>query len=193
MSSREITIVSGLPRSGTSMMMRMLEAGGIPVVTDRIREADVDNPKGYYEFERVKQIKEDASWIPDTRGKAFKMVSLLLYHLPPNETYRVILMRRDTAEILASERKMLERLGKDSDHASDGRMAEIFRKHLEHLERWLETQPHIHCVRVNYNDVMKDPGPVTRAVAEFFGGRLDAAAMSKVVDPALYRQRQAGS
>jgi hypothetical protein len=192
MQPAEITIVSGLPRSGTSMMMRMLEAGGIPVVTDELREADVDNPKGYYEFERVTQIKEDASWIPETRGKAFKMVSLLLYHLPPNEAYRIVLMRRNTDEILASERKMLERLGKNADHASDDRMAEIFRKHLLHLEGWLAERPQIHCLQVNYNDVMKDPVAVTRDVAAFFGGRLDAAKMADVVDPSLYRQRNAG-
>ena len=184
-----ITIVSGLPRSGTSMMMKMLEAGGMPVVTDGIREADVDNPKGCYEFERVKQIKEDSSWIPDTRGKVFKMVSLLLYHLPPNEKYRVVLMRRDTDEILASERKMLERLGKDPDHATDERMSAIFEKHLQHLDGWLKEQNHIEVREVWYNDVMTDPGAITKAVAQFCDG-LDAAAMEAIVDPSLYRNRK---
>jgi hypothetical protein len=190
MDNRVISIVSGLPRSGTSMMMRMLEQGGMSVVTDGVREADVDNPKGYYEFERVKQIKEDASWIPETRGRVFKMVSLLLYHLPADERYRVVLMRRNTDEILASERKMLERLGKNPDHASDDRMAEIFRKHLTHLEEWLAEQHHIDVIQVSYNDVLSDPLPVLRRVSEFFEGRLDVEKMAAIVDPNLYRQRR---
>lgn len=190
MDAQEIAIVSGLPRSGTSMMMRMLDAGGMEVVSDGIRRADVDNPKGYYEFERVKRIKEDATWIPSTRGKVFKMVSLLLYHLPANERYRIVLMRRDTNEILASERKMLERLGKDANHATDERMADIFRKHLQHLEGWLEQQSHLSVLQVSYNDVVGDPrGPLER-VARFMGGGLDVEKMMGVVDPALYRNRK---
>src|SRR5262249_61192257 len=90
----EIIIVSGLPRSGTSLMMQMLDQGGLEVVTDNIRTADTDNPRGYYEFERVKKIKEDTSWLPATRGKVFKMISQLLYDLPPTERYRVIFMER---------------------------------------------------------------------------------------------------
>jgi len=187
---QEIAIVSGLPRSGTSMMMKMLEAGGLTVVTDGIREADVDNPRGYYEFERVKQIKEDSSWIPETRGRVFKMVSLLLYHLPPNERYRVVLMRRDTDEILASERKMLERLGRNADHASDERMAEIFGKHLAHLEGWIGRQSHLTVLQVSYNEVLGEPDRVLRGVSEFFGGTLDVEKMAAVVDPALYRNRK---
>src|SRR6516165_1289807 len=107
----EIVIVSGLPRSGTSLMMQMLDHGGVPVVTDHIRSADTDNPKGYYEFEQVKTIKRDTSWLPATRGKAFKMVSQLLYDLPPGETYRIIFMERDLDEVLLSQEKMLTRLG----------------------------------------------------------------------------------
>jgi Sulfotransferase domain len=188
--AQEIAIVSGLPRSGTSMMMRMLDAGGMPVVSDGIRRADVDNPKGYYEFEQVKRIKEDASWIPSTRGKVFKMVSLLLYHLPAGERYRIVLMRRDTDEILASERKMLERLGKNANHASDERMADIFRKHLQHLEGWLDEQSHLSVLQVSYNDVVSEPrGPLER-VAAFMGGGLDVEKMVGVVDPTLYRNRK---
>src|SRR6516162_8939972 len=108
----EITIVSGLPRSGTSLMMQMLDYGGMEVVTDNIRTADTDNPKGYYEYEIVKKIKQDISWLPATRGKAFKMVSQLLYDLPANETYRIIFMERDMDETLLSQEKMLQRLGR---------------------------------------------------------------------------------
>src|SRR6266852_5242736 len=108
----EIIVVSGLPRSGTSLMMQMLDKGGVEVVTDNIRTADTDNPKGYYEYEMVKKIKKDASWLPATRGKAFKMVSQLLYDLPVTENFRIIFMERDLDETLRSQEKMLERLGR---------------------------------------------------------------------------------
>ncbi|MCA9752172.1 MAG: sulfotransferase family protein, partial [Gemmatimonadetes bacterium] len=136
-----------------------------------------------------KQIKDDASWIPDTRGKVFKMVSLLLYHLPKNETYRIVLMRRAVEEVLASERKMLIRLGKDPDHAPDDRMADIFKKHLTHLEGWLAGQKHISVLQVNYNQVLNDSENALRPVAEFCGG-LDLARMVAIVDPNLYRNRK---
>src|SRR5262245_7195282 len=115
----EIIIVSGLPRSGTSLMMQMLESGGVEIVTDNIRTADTDNPRGYYEFEKVKKIKQDASWLPQTRGKAFKMVSQLLYDLPASERYRIIFMERDLDEMLLSQDKMLKRLGRHSAPAAD--------------------------------------------------------------------------
>src|SRR5262245_57688671 len=108
----DIIVVSGLPRSGTSLMMQMLDNGGIAVVTDNFRTADTDNPRGYYEYEKVKKIKQDASWLPGTRGKAFKMVSQLLYDLPPEEQYRILFMERDLEEMLLSQEKMLERLGR---------------------------------------------------------------------------------
>ncbi|MGO9469165.1 MAG: hypothetical protein ACLQVF_33985 [Isosphaeraceae bacterium] len=110
--SKHIIIVSGLPRSGTSLMMQMLDQGGVEIVTDNIRRADTDNPRGYYELEQVKKIKNDVSWLPATRGKAFKMVSQLLYELPPTEEYRVIFMERDLDEMLVSQEKMLARLNK---------------------------------------------------------------------------------
>src|SRR5574340_974338 len=106
-----ITIVSGPPRSGTSMMMKMLEAGGMEVIVDNVRQADDDNPHGYYELEKVKQIKEDTSWLESVQGKAVKMVSMLLYDLPADRTYNILFMKRDLAEILVSQRIMLERKG----------------------------------------------------------------------------------
>ena len=109
---QEIIVVSGLPRSGTSLMMQMLAAGGVEVVTDHVRTADTDNPRGYYEFELVKKIKQDASWLPEARGKAVKMVSQLLYDLPAGEKYRIIFLERDLDEVLVSQEKMLERLGR---------------------------------------------------------------------------------
>ncbi|MBT6051198.1 MAG: sulfotransferase family protein, partial [Candidatus Scalindua sp.] len=133
-----ITIVSGLPRSGTSMMMQILESGGMKIVTDNIRKANEDNPYGYYEYEKVKEIKEDTGWLKETRGKAFKMVSQLLYDLPSDENFKVIFMKRKMNEILASQSKMLERMGSRKDGTSDVKMGEFFNKHLLKVIDWME-------------------------------------------------------
>ncbi len=184
-----ITVVSGLPRSGTSMMMRMLQAGGMPIVTDHVRKADIDNPKGYFELEKVKQIREDSSWVADTVGKAFKMVSQLLYDLPPFWNYRIILMKRNMGEVLRSQAKMLERLGRKRGSLSDLEMAELFTKHLDALEEWLEQQPHMKTLIVHYRQVIHDPLGKAREVNRFLDEQLDAPAMAAEVDPSLYRQR----
>jgi hypothetical protein len=185
-----VTIVSGLPRSGTSMMMRMLEAGGMGVLTDHIRTADVDNPKGYYEFERVKQIKDDQAWLDDAKGKAVKMVSALLIDLPPGYQYKVIFMRRRIEEILASQRQMLIRQGKPADAVADDRMAAMFEKHIVQMKAWLVQQPNLEVVYVDYNDMLRDPLQPVQAIDALLGHRLDTDEMLKVVDPALYRQRR---
>ncbi len=135
-----ITIVSGPPRSGTSMMMKLLEAGGMDIVTDNIRKANEDNPHGYYEYEKVKEIKEDTSWLKETRGKTFKMISQLLYDLPSNESYKVIFMQRNMNEILASQKKMLERMGNSEGGISDEEMGKFFNKHLSKALEWLDEQ-----------------------------------------------------
>src|SRR4051812_18434721 len=147
----EIIIVSGLPRSGTSLMMQMLARGGFEAVTDHLRTADTDNPRGYYELEKVKKIKEDASWLPETRGKVFKMVSQLLFDLPPTERYRVIFMERDLDEMLVSQEKMLERLNRPAAPREDVKRA--FVRHLEKLHSWLVRQENIEVLRLSYNDL----------------------------------------
>jgi sulfotransferase family protein len=187
----EIIVVSGLPRSGTSLMMQMLERGGVEVVTDNIRTADTDNPRGYYEFEQVKKIKADASWLPQTRGKAFKMVSQLLYDLPPTETYRVIFMERDLEEMLASQEKMLARL--DRPYAPREQMKRSYALHLERLHGWLSQQPHFAVLRVSYNDLLERPEEPARRVSAFLGGRACVEKMAATVDPSLYRNRKASS
>src|SRR5262245_6505245 len=108
-----VAVVSGLPRSGTSMMMKMLEAGGLTPYTDGERSADIDNPEGYYEFERVKDLERDPdkSWVRGARGKALKVISFLLRHLPGENRYRIVYMRRHLDEVLKSQDKMLDRLG----------------------------------------------------------------------------------
>jgi hypothetical protein len=183
----EIVVVSGLPRSGTSLMMQMLDRGGLGVVTDHIRTADTDNPKGYYEFERVKKIKSDKAWLPDARGKVVKMISMLLYDLPPSESYRVVFMERELEEVLDSQEKMLARLGNPS--APRDQVAKNFKLHLAKLKSWLASQKNIGLLYVSYNDLMQEPAAIAAQVNEFLGGQLDVEEMTGAVDPALYRNR----
>jgi hypothetical protein len=186
-----ITVVSGLPRSGTSMMMKMLDAGGIPPIQDGIRAADEDNPKGYYEFERVKQLKEDKAWLPDAVGRAVKVISQLLLELPEGYEYRVLFMRRNIGEILASQKKMLIRRGTLKEGGpSDDKMADIMLRHVDQVYAFMEKHPGMRVLTVNYNEVLADPRPHVPAINEFLGGGLDEEAMLAVVDPELYRQRK---
>ncbi len=191
MSQREeVIVVSGLPRSGTSMMMQMLEAGGVAVLTDRARAADEDNLKGYYEFERVKALPQDTAWLKEAGGKAVKIVSELLRRLPADHAYRVIFMRRDLREVLASQGQMLVRRGVASSGVSDDRMAEVFRKHLREVEAWLEGQPNVAVFYADYNGILKEPARWAEEIGRFLGGRLDVKRMAGVVDGVLYRQRK---
>ncbi len=183
-----VTVVSGAPRSGTSMMMRMLEAGGMAPVTDHARTADVDNPNGYYEFEAVKQTRVDASWLDDAGGHAVKMVYALLRDLPVDRGYRVVMMRRDLREVVRSQNKMLERLGKPRRGISDERVVEMFEKHLDQIGQWLARYPGFQVLDVDYNALLVEPRPHLERVAEFLDG-LDVDAMAAVVDPSLYRNR----
>jgi hypothetical protein len=185
-----ITIVSGLPRSGTSMMMKMLAAGGIDPLTDNLRIADDDNPKGYFEFERVKQIETDQAWLDDARGRVVKLISALLKHLPADRKYRIIFMRRSMPEILASQRQMLIRRGEPADTVPDEKMAAMFEKHLAQVGSWLTAQPNIELLYVSYNEVLANPLPQIQVINRFLGGRLDTSAMAGVVDRALYRQQR---
>ena len=187
---KEVIVVSGLPRSGTSMMMKMLEAGGLEVLTDNIRKPNEDNPKGYYEFERVKKLPEgDTAWLDQAEGKVVKIISQLLMSLPEGYTYCVLFMRRHIEEILASQRRMLERRGEDPDKVDDEEMAALFEKHLEKVFAWMDRQPHVHYLEVDYNRTLADPQPMAERVNEFLGSELDVEKMVGVVDPSLYRQR----
>ena len=186
-----IVVVSGLPRSGTSMMMKMLEAGGIPPLTDEIREADKDNPRGYYEFERVKQMdKGDLEWLPQAEGKAVKVISALLQHLPDEYDYKVIFMERHMPEILASQRKMLVHRGEDADAMDDEQMANLFQKHVRKVRQWLSEQENFSTLYVHYTDALSDPQAAAELVDNFLEQELDLEKMVRVVDPALYRNRR---
>ncbi len=189
---RPIVVVSGLPRSGTSMTMKMLEAGGLELVQDGVRSADEDNPKGYYEDQRVMKLHDmtDKSWLKATRGKGVKIVSNLLRSLPADNNYRVLFIRRDIQEILASQAKMLERRGEDSA-TDDQHMAELFAADVWRAQYLLERQPQFEWIEVNYREVLADPGRHARRIQTFLGLDLAVDKMAEVVDPSLYRNRAA--
>ena len=170
-------------------MMQMLQQGGIPAVTDEIRAADTDNPRGYYEFERVKKTKEDPSWLPEARGKVVKMVSSLLYDLPATETYRVVFMRRDIDEMLESQEKMLARLSRTA--APRDQMKTSFSVHLDRLFHWFSAQPHIKLLEVSYNDLLHTPESEICRVARFLDHVPSASQMLAAIDLSLYRNRKA--
>jgi len=189
-SARPVVVVSGLPRSGTSMLMRMLDAGGIQPLTDNLRVADDDNPRGYYEFEPVKKLREgDFSWLPEAQGKSVKVISALLAYLPPSHTFQVLFVQRAISEILVSQRKMLINRGEDPNKVSDEVMAQYFEKHLAQVTAWLEEQKNISTLHVDYNQILKDPAPNAQRINVFLGGDLKVEAMIAVIDPVLYRQR----
>jgi hypothetical protein len=184
-----ITIVSGLPRSGTSLMMQMLAAGGIPPLTDHQRAADESNPRGYFEFEPVKRLRSDRSWIEQAQGRAIKVIHLLLRELPTDGQfiYRVILMYRPMAEVLASQRAMLEREGKVA--AADAVLAKIYQSQLEQTDQWLVTHSAFSVLHIGYHAIVENPASAANEINDFLGGGLDITAMVTVVDPLLYRQR----
>ncbi len=190
-SMNNIVIVSGLPRSGTSMMMKMLEAGGLLPLTDNLRTADEDNPKGYYEFERVKQLpKGDFAWLPDAQGKVVKVIAALLPYLPPDYSYRVIFMQRAMPEVLASQRQMLVRRGEDPNKIGDDVMARLYEKHLKQVDSWIAGQANVHRLDVNYNEMLTDAQPIVTQLNQFLDGQLNVEQMAQVVDPKLHRQRK---
>jgi hypothetical protein len=187
-----ITIVSGLPRSGTSMLMSMLEAGGLPLLVDGVRTADEDNPKGYFEFERVKKVKEDTSWLNDAKGKAVKMISQLLYDLPADHSFKIVFVRRNIDEVLASQKQMLIRRGTYRENGvGDDKMRAMLLAHVEQVLAWVGQQKNIDCLCVDYNKMLAgDAQQQIGRINAFLGGDLNTAAMSAVVDKALYRQRK---
>jgi hypothetical protein len=186
----EIVVVSGLPRSGTSLMMQMLDRGGIPALTDECRTADLDNPRGYYEFERVKQTKSDSTWLPAARGKAVKMVSALLYDLPALEHYRIVFMQRDLDEVLASQEKMLRR--RHQPVPPTGTIKASLTIHLDRLLQWIPLQPHMRLLLVSYNDLIGQPQREIPRICEFLDGHPNPRRMLDAIDPSLYRNRCAG-
>jgi hypothetical protein len=187
-----IIVVSGLPRSGTSMMMKMLDAGGIAIMTDGERTADIDNPKGYFEYERIKHLEHEAdkSYVREGRGKAVKVISFLIKDLPDDNDYRVIFMRRDLDEVMSSQSKMIDRLGTTDTTAADEAMKEAYRNDIVRTRLLCKKKPNFELTEIHYRDAVADPEATARRVNAFLDGRLDEAAMKAAVDASLYRNRQ---
>ena len=169
--------------------MQVLQAGGLSLLTDAARAADDDNPRGYFELEAVKRTKQDPSWLSQAGGKAVKMVHLLLPNLPADYDYRVILMRRDLTEVLASQRKMLERHGRRGASMPDEQLARLFKDQLTRVTGWLASQPNFAVLEVSYNELVADPASIAAAVNAFLSESLDEQRMAAAVDRSLYRNR----
>jgi hypothetical protein len=186
-----IIVVSGLPRSGTSMLMQMLDAGGVSVLSDGVRPPDVSNPRGYYEHEGVKRLHADGdkSWLADGRGKALKVVSFLLRHLPDIYTYRVIFMLRPLPEIVASQNRMLDALAEARGNANEAGLMDTYAAHLASVRSLLSARPSFSTLDVHYRAVVADPATAAMRIADFLGCHLDIARMVGAVEPALYHNR----
>jgi hypothetical protein len=183
-----ITVVSGLPRSGTSLVMQMLAAGGYPILCDEQRAADDDNPRGYLEFAPVKALERDATWLPQAEGKAVKIISFLLNKLRDDFEYRIIFLRRELSEVLRSQETMLQRRGQPPG-PNAALMATHFNKHLQTVDEWLSRQKHIQVLNCPYVKLVQDPAKAAQSIRDFLSLDLDVAPMAAAVDPSLYRQR----
>jgi hypothetical protein len=184
-----ITIVSGLPRSGTSLMMQMLVAGGMTALSDGERQADSDNPRGYLEWERIKQLPNDPTCIAEAEGKVVKVISRLLLSLPAGHEYRIIFMQRPLPEVLASQDEMLRRRGTYKEGANPAVIAAAFEKHLREVYAWLDGKPYAKALRVPYHEVLSQPKEIAQRLAQFLEIPVDIEVMIQQVDASLYRNR----
>jgi len=184
-----VTVVAGLPRSGTSMMMQMIHAGGLPVMSDENRPADVDNPRGYLEYAPAKRLHLDASWLGEARGKALKVVAQLVPHLSRNHEYRILLIQRDLNEVMASQRVMLDRIAQGEAARSPETLRREYSRQMRRLRVWLERQPNVRTLLLGYHEVLKDSRGTAESISRFLEMPLDVAAMSNAVDHSLQRQK----
>lgn len=188
-----IVVVSGLPRSGTSVAMRMLEAGGVPLLVDGLRSADISNPHGYYEYEPVKDLENsgDAPWLKDARGKAVKIISFLLTWLPEDYDYRVIFMRRNLDEVLRSQNTMLDHRGEGVNAAADQQVRDVYESHLARVDQFLRRRACFSVLSLEYSTLVADPAESAARITDLVGRPLAVERMAAAVDPALYRNRKA--
>ena len=188
-SQEPIIVVSGLPRSGTSLAMQMIHAGGVSAVTDGQRVNDDDNPRGYFEFERVKQLKTDKGWIDEAGGKVVKVIHMLLAELPDDRPYRVIFMERDVREVVKSQSTMLARSGRTGAQLPPERLMAIYEQQLKVLEQWLASHPNFQVLRIPYAALVANPAAFVPQINAFLGGRLNEQLMCAAVDPSLHRNK----
>jgi predicted AlkP superfamily phosphohydrolase/phosphomutase/tetratricopeptide (TPR) repeat protein len=182
----QMTIVSGLPRSGTSMMMQMLLAGGCDILTDNIRQSDDNNPKGYLEYEPVKSLLKDNTWLPEQNGKTIKVIMQLLGSLHPGCDYKIIFMERELDEVMMSQQKML---GKPAE-TFNTKLKDTFEQQKEKNRAWLEGQANMDVLYINYSDVVDNPQDQIERIEMFLEKTLDKEAMKKAVDKSLYRNKK---
>jgi len=188
--AKPIIVVSGLPRSGTSLMMKMLEAAGLELLVDNKRKADQDNPKGYYELEAVAQMKDKGTnWVAEAPGKAVKVVAPLLKYLPAEYAYKVLFMRRAMPEILASQKQMLTRRGKDAEAVPDAAMAQIFDKQLAEVLKWMSENGSTEYIEIPFSELVAGNMQILESILKFLDLEMDMNAMAQIADPELYRQR----
>ena len=183
-----ITIVSGLPRSGTSLMMQMLAAGGLPILTDGERKADIDNPRGYCEWEPAKLLPKQPERIDEAEGRAVKIISELLFFLPRGRDYKLIFMERPLPEVMASQDEMLKRRG-STDLVDHALLTQAFREHMQQVISWLELREEIPVCRVGFRKVLRDPSSYAQNICDFLGVDLNREAMARAVEISLYRNR----
>lgn len=188
-----ITLVSGIPRSGTSLMMQMLAAGGMPVLSDGLRSADANNPRGYYELESVKSLSRNPEVVGEAEGKVVKIISSLLPNLPRHHQYRVIFMRRPLEEVVTSQNRMLERLGKPVPTTPMASVIAAFELHLAKICSWLSQQPNIAVLYVDYPAVLENPEAEACRIRDFLGQDLDLAAMIRQIEQSLHREKSKSS
>lgn len=171
-------------------MMNMLHAGGLEILTDGQRAADDDNPRGYYEYEKVKALREgDTDWVVKAAGKVVKVIATLLPYLPDLHAYKVLFMEREISEVLASQKRMLVRRGEDPNKISDNELTALFEKHVEEIFRWIDAQPAMETLIINYNQLVQEPQAQIMDIEGFIGGSLNTEAMVAIIDPSLYRHR----
>jgi tetratricopeptide (TPR) repeat protein len=187
--SRVVTVVSGLPRSGTSMMMQMLTAGGIQAFSDGRRPADDDNPRGYFEHEKATQLHRDAKWVAEARGQVVKIVAHLLPYLPAGEEYRIVFMHRPLEEVTASQGAMLHRLGRKGGNLERAQLARVYAGQLVRVQEWLKQTAGVHVLSVQYAQVLEDPAGAAERLAGFLGDPFDSISGAAAVAPELRRQR----
>lgn len=187
--SEEIIIVSGLPRSGTSLIMQMLQAGGVPLLTDNVRKPDRANPRGYFEHDAVKELQNNPELMERASGKAIKVISHLLQHLPSDYSYKVIFINRNIDEVLDSQEKMLAHLNK-SEGASREHFKDIYLKHLNEVRTRLANRPNTDALSLQYDEIITHPADTAEEIKAFLGKNLDVLQMQKIVEPELYRNRR---
>ena len=187
-----IVIASGLPRSGTSLLMQMLAVGGMPVLTDGQRSADSDNPRGYYEWERIKRLPQEPECIVEAEGKVVKVISQLLLALPNNRDYRIIFIQRPLAEVVASQTEMIRGRGTTGTTLGEAALIAALQAHLNQVSARLDRLSGAKVYRIDYHEVLRQPREAAEAIQRFLGLALDTEAMAQQVDLSLYRQRSEG-